>query len=181
MVNLPNLQLNGNNPQMNIQQINNYLTILVRELNYLITEENPYQTEAFVNKVEELSNQVKKANNDYIIEQSNSGIWTMRKWESGVCELFGTKTITSTIDREWGNHFLSHSTGTENYPITFLERPKETVTAHVSGASVILVNAGSENGINTTTRSASYDVARPLAITNDKEIIFDFYVVGRYR
>lgn len=33
---------------------------------------------------------------DYIVEQGTSGIWTYRKWNSGIAECWGTKTATLT-------------------------------------------------------------------------------------
>lgn len=33
-----------------------------------------------------------KENNDYIVEQGTSGIWTYRKWNSGIAELWGKAT-----------------------------------------------------------------------------------------
>ena len=34
---------------------------------------------------------------DYVIEQGTSGIWTYRKWNSGVAECWGTTSVTVTL------------------------------------------------------------------------------------
>lgn len=33
-----------------------------------------------------------KVKEDYIVEQGTSGIWTYRKWDSGICDLWGVST-----------------------------------------------------------------------------------------
>ena len=34
---------------------------------------------------------------DYIVEQGTSGIWTYRKWNSGIAECWGTEKKTATV------------------------------------------------------------------------------------
>lgn len=53
---------------------------------------------------------------DYIVEQGTSGIWTYRKWNSGIAECWGTYSNTisgSTVSN--GNYI--------NYPFTFTAVP----------------------------------------------------------
>ena len=40
---------------------------------------------------------------DYVIETGTSGIWTYRKWNSGIAECWGTYTKTGPITSAWGN------------------------------------------------------------------------------
>ena len=42
---------------------------------------------------------------DYIVEQGTSGIWTYRKWNSGVAECWGYWTTTSTFLNAYGNAY----------------------------------------------------------------------------
>lgn len=55
---------------------------------------------------------------DYIVEQGTSGIWTYRKWNSGVAECWGAKFITVNSWATWGaNPQLNYiSCAEENYP-----------------------------------------------------------------
>ena len=46
---------------------------------------------------------------DYVVEQGTSGIWTYRKWKSGISECWATKEITITSWEAWGNLY-------EGYP-----------------------------------------------------------------
>ena len=39
---------------------------------------------------------------DYIVEQGTSGIWTHRKWNSGIAECWGRHSFTVTAWAQWG-------------------------------------------------------------------------------
>ena len=67
------------------------------------------QIEAFINSVEyNLQNQV-----DYIVEQGTSGIWTYRKWNSGIAECWGN--TSGAISSGWSQDGI-----TINLPFTLL-------------------------------------------------------------
>jgi hypothetical protein len=51
---------------------------------------------------------------DYIVEQGTSGIWTYRKWNSGIAECWGYK-LTSGTWSSWGSVY-SHDVPPENFP-----------------------------------------------------------------
>ena len=51
---------------------------------------------------------------DYIVEQGTSGIWTYRKWNSGVAECWGYKLTSGTFSA-WGSGY-SHDVPAENFP-----------------------------------------------------------------
>ena len=51
---------------------------------------------------------------DYIVDQGTSGIWTYRKWNSGIAECWGYKTISTTF-ASWGSWYYISVTG-DNYP-----------------------------------------------------------------
>ena len=46
---------------------------------------------------------------DYIVEQGTSGIWTYRKWNSGIAECWGTYSWTITAWAQWGSIYESSS------------------------------------------------------------------------
>lgn len=48
--------------------------------------------------------------NDYIVEQGTSGIWTYRKWSSGVAECWGSYTTTGGSGTEGSLHWRGTST-----------------------------------------------------------------------
>ncbi|MBQ1759545.1 MAG: hypothetical protein IIZ94_07675 [Prevotella sp.] len=51
---------------------------------------------------------------DYIVEQGSSGIWTYRKWNSGVAECWGYKLTNGTFS-SWGSVY-SHDVPPEDFP-----------------------------------------------------------------
>lgn len=70
---------------------------------------------------------------DYIVEQGTNGIWTYRKWNSGVVECWGlkTQTITSTSG---GGPFSGYcfAFSSTSFPTSlFNEKPVVSVTGKV--------------------------------------------------
>lgn len=73
---------------------------------------------------------------DYIIEQGTKGMWTYRKWNSGIAECWGT--YSGTISPYASNMFLIP---TQEYPFTFIEAPVDNAT--IQGGSGIAYKANS--------------------------------------
>lgn len=49
--------------------------------------------------------QIGNTNIDYIVEQGTSGIWTYRKWNSGIAECWGMEeNITVNVTTAWGSN-----------------------------------------------------------------------------
>lgn len=46
---------------------------------------------------------------DYIVGQGTSGIWTYRKWNSGIAEAWGETTVTVTTQTQYGGGFYNGS------------------------------------------------------------------------
>lgn len=58
-----------------------------------------------------------KDSKDYIVEQGTSGIWTYRKWNSGIAECWGLHSVTDhDISTAWGYLFESASGFRVNFP-----------------------------------------------------------------
>ena len=45
---------------------------------------------------------------DYIVEQGTSGIWTYRKWASGIAECWGTLVFACTSSSQAGSNYYSN-------------------------------------------------------------------------
>ena len=71
---------------------------------------------------------------DYVVEQGTSGIWTYRKWASGLAECFGALDITTAITTATGSVFVNGNAmeTTTPYPFTFKSAPncRFSVTAN---------------------------------------------------
>lgn len=118
---------------------------------------------------------------DYIVEQGKSGIWTYRKWNSGIAECWGSTYGSRTFDTTWGSLYVCSSTSAINYPFTFIERPIENATVRTTAPACWLYSESGNNGMNTTTTTGRYCAARPTQVTTSCTLYIDFRVVGRWK
>lgn len=114
---------------------------------------------------------------DYVVEQGTDGIWTYRKWNSGIAELWGTYTGTSVTPTAWGNIYASDAFPRIDYPFAFTSAPQVQVTPRYTGTGggfwIYCVGAGY------TTQTPFYGAGR----ANNTAIVpcIDFYVIGRWK
>lgn len=59
---------------------------------------------------------------DGIVEEGTSGIWTYRKYQSGLAECWGTQDYSGTSDTAWGSLYRMTCTA-PNFPFTFKSVP----------------------------------------------------------
>lgn len=82
---------------------------------------------------------------DYIVEQGTSGIWTYRKWNSGIAECWGRKTWSSSvaITTSWGGIYESGAQSSIEYPSNlFIESPVLTMFGDtVSGGALLTIES----------------------------------------
>ena len=131
------------------------------------------QIQAFINSVEyNLQNQV-----DYIVEQGTSGIWTYRKWNSGMAECWGTYTGTTsyTANAAASGGYRTIISGIA-LPFTFSAAPK--VTASHNGTSSHYW--GSVANVATSTTEVGVTLDRGNAVSGGT-IVVTFNVVGRWK
>lgn len=110
--------------------------------------------------------------NDYVIEEGTSGVWTYRKWHSGVYECWTRRSISLAIDAAWGQVFYKGITAL-NYPVTFTESPFEH--ANADGGDGYFWLGG--NGRPTTTQTGTYSLYRPTA-SSTATFYIDYYARG---
>ena len=85
-----------------------------------------------MNKIED---QIEAVSVDYIIEQGTSGIWTYRKWNSGIAECWGIYSATlsnysGSVGGASGQY--GYTTGSLAFPANlFIEIPIPTFSAYV--------------------------------------------------
>ena len=58
---------------------------------------------------------------DYIVEQGTSGIWTYKKWNSGIVEAWANASTTQAIATALGNIYRAPNAVTTNFPFTITE------------------------------------------------------------
>ena len=118
---------------------------------------------------------------DYVVEQGTSGIWTYRKWNSGLAECWGVYTMTSAATKAWGSLFYSDTLAPRiNYPFTFMSRPQESAFLHGSSVAGWVYPEAGGIGLNTTTQTGQYGFLRPTTIASS-EVKYEYTVVGRWK
>ena len=118
---------------------------------------------------------------DYVVETGTSGIWTYRKWNSGIAECWGIYTMASSCTLAWGSLYYSNKTCSRiNYPFTFKSRPQETVSLRLDSYCGWPYADSEGNGMNTTTQTAVYGFLRPSTM-GETTIRYEFTVIGRWK
>lgn len=118
------------------------------------------------------------AKRDHIVEQGTSGIWTYRKWASGLAECWGKKSVNVTSWSQFGNVYEGlPGAGVQQYPSgLFNERPTLTygITRNDNAPAII--------GIETSTGASSLQTPNlyPLRPSSSSTTGNDLYVMNYY-
>lgn len=101
---------------------------------------------------------------DYVVEYGVDGIWTYRKWNSGLAECWGTTKITTTVDTPLDETKLYSSSSMKKikYPFAFKTvdskiSPSELASIHAPGSIVWLA----VKEANSATTTAAYSIICP--------------------
>ena len=115
---------------------------------------------------------IQGANVDTIVEQGTSGIWTYRKWASGVAECWGWYQGTISLPNNMAGVYYSPST-VINYPFPFVEN-----CLTVTGGSMTTVNWA--RSFADTTNYASF-----IVVANEQQnnvvVIVQLQAKGRWK
>lgn len=113
---------------------------------------------------------------DYIVETGTSGIWTYRKWNSGIAECWGYWTTTSTFPNAFGGAYESPDSLKKNLPSgLFIE-----VAPLFSGAVSTSNGAWLENPRVSTTEVSTY-VLNVVKQTSAINVTIYAKVTGRWK
>lgn len=125
---------------------------------------------------------------DYIAAQGTTGVWTWRKWASGIAEMwavFGTDTLEMTA-QTWGDLYTASWMGmainksARQYPFAFVDQPVVTATPIADGANFWCAT-NTENDTGTSlTHAPAYQCVRASGATLSTPRIA-YYVVGKYK
>lgn len=120
-----------------------------------------------------------KNSKDYIVEQGTSGIWTYRKWNSGIAECWGSRVITGVkVDQAWGNLYNADTPDAIAYPFTFTSTPVEVACMGSNNMSLWMACSS----INTSASTGKYFAMRPnTASTTTYTVTINYQVVGRWK
>ena len=115
---------------------------------------------------------------DFVISQGTSGIWTYRKWKSGIAECWCRKTITTNVTNVWGGLYTSGRLDALDisFPFAFKSVPVVTANLTANWAGAILMVPGDCKDASTTS-TGTFELARGSAIAG-KSYIVNFHVIG---
>ena len=115
---------------------------------------------------------------DYIIEQGTIGIWTYRKWHSGIAECWGNKAWTVSNWTAWGSVYYSTYSGTENYPSGLFTSSPVLYWSGLSPSNDCWVGV---TGTGDATKTASYYLLRPTNGSTSIQAYIEFHAIGRWK
>ena len=104
---------------------------------YIITDDNSRS---------EIIEEVKQTLGDYVVEQGTNGVWTYRKWESGIAECWGDITRTTS---NWANSSLFSPGGiftvvNEPFPFAFTNVNSVVANCTIANQAAIAYSVCSE-------------------------------------
>lgn len=71
-----------------------------------------------------------QTSSDYVVEQGTDGIWTYRKWNSGIAECWGVHNQSNAnINNAWGSAGFYLALDSIPFPISFIDEPVVSLSA----------------------------------------------------
>lgn len=117
---------------------------------------------------------------DYVVEQGTDGIWTYRKWNSGIAECWGQETSSTAISTAWGAIYIG-SMPARAFP-TGLFTKITTINKSIkclSGYSAWLITYTS--GDYNTTDTGVTEIARPTSVTSQCSFNVSYHAIGSWK
>lgn len=124
---------------------------------------------------------------DYITAQGTTGVWTWRKWASGIAELWGIFSADSlVVDNAWGSvyygtwmHLAVNKSG-RKYPFAFMDAPVVIATPYSPSTDFWLLTDSQNNLGTPQTYAPAYACVLPASATITGPQIH-YHVIGKYK
>ena len=128
-----------------------------------------------------------KLGTDYIAEHGTTGVWTWRKWASGIAELWGVFSADSlAVTNAWGSvyygtwmHLTVNKNGRE-YPFIFTDTPVVIATPYSPSTDFWLLTDSANNVGTPQTHAPAYACVLPASGTITGPQIH-YHVIGKYK
>ena len=111
---------------------------------------------------------------DFPVEVGTSGIWTYRKWNSGIAECWGTNQVSVTLSSSWNAVYYA-TIAEVSFPFEFDGVPDCQVTAVINNASWLACNYRATT--TATPKVALYNPDKTATDTCD----ISYYAIGRWK
>ena len=117
---------------------------------------------------------------DYVVDQGVSGIWTYRKWASGIAECWGSLTWTITSWTAWSSWYYSTASPAASFPSgLFVSAPLMTTSGRTSNGDAGIYwrssTAISKDAVPT------FGFMRPAAGTNNITGYLYMHAIGSWK
>ncbi len=145
------------------------------------SEELKKVTDSYIANSQEIERKINAHLEDYIVEQGTNGIWTYRKWKSGLAECWGRIKVDVIVNTAYGNLYKSGNIGRQTFPFTFIEPPVVNPTLDDNAASGFLMVAGANSNGTTTTQTSNYCIARGTPKDSSSSYFVNYDVKGRWK
>ena len=138
---------------------------------------------AFLDLKKQINKLLEAVSVDYIVEQGTSGIWTYRKWNSGIAECWGEvqKTTTFTV---WTAPIYYGATYTGRYAYPdglFISAPISQAILKSCGCDAWLSKDSSSGSAGDKTQTGSYYPLRVGSASGNVPYTVAFYAIGKWR
>lgn len=118
---------------------------------------------------------------DAVVEVGTSGMWTYRKWASGIAECWCNHTCTDVkVTSSWGSLYESSGYALCDYPFEFAEVPTQTINVIKTGGSAFFIYQYDDSG-NTTSSAGTVYFYRPTSSTSGQDVVLSIQVIGRWK
>ena len=114
---------------------------------------------------------------DYVVEQGTSGIWTYRKWNSGIAECWCAVADTVTYEAEIHGWYLYY-TEFHGYPLNFISEPTVSYNAIFTTGCVSITGDGGKDG------TSAFGRLRILSNMNNlqgESVLIRIHAIGRWK
>lgn len=123
---------------------------------------------------------------DCVVAQGTSGLWTYRKWDSGLAECWGVNSVAMALSSAWGsnNVYTSADIAASAYPFSFTAIPIENATLTNLSTSTNTAQAWlglSSTSTQSTSKTATYKIMRQGSVTDQRQYRLNYYVIGNWK
>lgn len=108
---------------------------------------------------------------DYVVEQGTSGIWTYRKWSSGVAECWGKASVEGSTTTKETSVWLPFTFSSNDYIVSMTPSVNGTITSRF-----LVGNSAGNEGRTTTYFTVSHQTT-----TSGYSVMYMFDVRGRWK
>lgn len=114
---------------------------------------------------------------DFVTSQGTSGIWTYRKWKSGIAECWCQYSFTTAISTAWGVLYESGAVTLPSFPFTFSQIPQVHISADNS-SNALFIERGNSSAWATVSNPGKMYAVRPMSTASTTYKV-GIYAIGK--